>query len=310
MIMRGIFDAVDGEPVDTSELLQAVHLRSRRRRTWRLALLGTAVVFAVAASAALTLAPAARPPAVLTTSQAGADPSLLVGSWDLSAAGTPVGTVVGLGSVLTIRMKCGTFQGSWRANRQGGFVAGVATGPSHCPHVGPLTPAWAMDARAWRPVGAGVELLGAAGQAVARLTPSGSPRPQTTSEDLRAVLAHVGRLPADAAAVTDAELIGTWKPLPPDVGTGRASVTFDADGSWAAFDGGCDGSAGTYALAKDGAFLAVNTISPGDVACQRSDVASWPPKTTRLAKKLGELLFVDSNGHVLGRCTKQPSGRQ
>jgi len=205
-------------------------------------------------------------------------PRDLVGLWRVEAHGEESGTILRLGSDLSIWRRCDDLFGGWQADAAGGFVGDTNASSYECagakvtaapkPDVPspPRTPDWLLRAAAYRVDGADRLLLDEHGGTVARLFPSGEPSPRhvvahelyampVMDAALQRALVPAAPLPAKLRPATAAELVGTWKSAVPGTNP-RQYLTLKADRSWQGSDG-CNGQGGRWTVARPGAVLTV-----------------------------------------------------
>lgn len=235
------------------------------------------------------------------------DPTGLVGLWRVTADGS-TGDSLKLGDEVTLFQSCGVLDGSWKADSAGDFVAMSYGGDSTCftgDHQ--LTPAWLLEATAFRVDGSARELLDVHGAVVARLDPGATPTvnsnrikgyadPPTLTPALRQRLSEPVALPDGIQPATAASLVGHW--VPKD-GDGRAYVDFTENGNFSGSDG-CNGSGGRFAVGDAGHLLALEGGS-SLIGCNGVNVPSWAGQAGRAGFDGDELVFYDSTGTVLGR---------
>lgn len=248
-------------------------------------------------------------------------PDDLVGLWRVQARGEEAGTILRLGSDLSIWRRCDDLFGEWRADAAGEFLGDTNGSSYECagpkvkaapkpplPSV-PSTPDWLLRAVAYRVDGTDRLLLDARGGVVARLTPSGEPggrhvaAPETYArpvldDALRRRLAPAAALPAKLRPATAAELVGTWKPAAPGANPAQY-VTIKADGSWQGSDG-CNAHAGRWTADEPGAVLTVAGASTA-MACAGVDGAPQFEVARGAGFDGTTLVLIDARGEQVGR---------
>lgn len=286
---------------------------------WRRTASAVAAALTAGCAGTSTVADPAQPPTTPvqtpTRAAASADPAGLVGSWHLVAAGEPAGAILTIGDRVDGGMllfhPCGMLSGGWRANRHAMFVGSLDGGDSSCFGEGKdnavLTPTWLTAAVAFAPEGASETLLDAQGVVVATLRPGAHPsvgsndspdyaeQPVVTAQ-MRAGWREPAPLPAGVRAPSASEIRRRWVPVQPR--SSRAFVMFGADGRYTGSDG-CNGRGGVYRLGADGIVLA--TSGPSTlIGCENDPLPGWVAAAGRLGLRDGRLVFVSSQGRVLG----------
>lgn len=279
------------------------------------------LVVATGCAVTSTVADPVQPAPVRTSDVASpADPSRLVGSWHLEAAGEPAGAILTIGDRVDGGMllfhPCGMLSGTWRANRQAMFVASLDGGDGSCFGKGEggralLTPPWLTSAVAFAASGADETLLDARGSVVATLRPGAHPTigPNDTSdyalrpvvtEQMRQSWREPAQLPQGVRPASAMDVQRTWKPL--GSRPSHAFLTFGAEGRYHGSDG-CNGVGGAYVLGREGVVLA--TSGPMTlIGCENSPLPSWVAQAGRLGLRDGRLLFVSPTGKVLGEAVR------
>ncbi len=241
----------------------------------------------------------------------------LVGSWHVTeAAGAEDGTVLSLGTELSLWQRCGYLMGSWRAGGTSLFAASLAGGDGACmPATGDPTPDWLRRASRYAVDGTGVALLAADGTTVARLRPGASPTPGTNilpslavppvlTAELAAALAPAAPLPANLVPATRSQLVGAWVSALPRPSSGLShdttpGVTLAADGRYHATDG-CNGTDGRWAADDHGAIVA--TEGPSTlIGCDSVPVGHWLAGATTAGFEGTVLVLVGRDGTETGR---------
>lgn len=245
------------------------------------------------------------------------DPTALVAVWrvELPGSGGQSSLVIGdkLGGGLSLFESCGLLQGSFRANGAGMFTGYIFGGSDAC-NIAASAP-WLHRVVAFRRDGASEDLLDLQGSVVVRLVPGAHPRtgpddsPDYAKAELSPQLLASFRTPALPRGVTAASrgyVLGKWLPMTSARANSRAFVEFKADGTWSGSDG-CNGAGGSYVVGPDGMFVATNGASTL-VGCNNSPLPDWPPQAGRVGMRNGQLVFVDSSGHVLGEARRARRG--
>jgi hypothetical protein len=261
-----------------------------------------------------------------TTGATAADPLGLVGLWTVT--GTEAAGTTGLGpSVLRLAARdlaswrgCRAVFGSWRADHEGLFLAGVThTASGGCGVLdradagGPGT--WLTSAARFRADGDGWQLLDRSGAVVAELArattvraPAGSDaslaRPPVVDDEARRALAEPAPLPAGLEPASSSTLVGRWGPAerlrttPPK----PPFLQLRPDRSWTSSDG-CNGSSGRWAVGHDGRVL-VTAGASTLIGCQNVDLAGWWGTTARAGFDGPQLVLLDRDGRELARLTQ------
>jgi hypothetical protein len=227
-----------------------------------------------------------------------ADPTDLIGLWTVTDAGEQRGAVLRLAAdSVSLWRACGHLEGSWRATREGLFVATTFAGDGSCASDGSLRrPRWLESAARFRVRADAVELLDSVGAVTARLVRGGSPTagpgndpelaaPPTVDPSLREAFADPPALPSGVRAASRDALVGSWAPL--DVATWvRAhpantppGVTFEPNGDYRDTDG-CNGGEGRWAVGGGGQLIATFGISTV-IGCDNVDVGEWVATAAR-----------------------------
>ena len=258
-----------------------------------------------------TATPSVEPPRT-----PGGDPWRLIGSWLVTADGEEPGAVLQIsGHDVSLWRRCGQFEGGWRADRSGLFVADFSSAYESCRPQVPFAPAWLRSAAAFDVSASGPRLLDADGTVVARLTPGGRPTagpevlasladpPMVSADDRRAfpdpAPAPTSLLPADRTS-----LVGRWLPLPADdlQRPQQPMLELRADGTWTSSDG-CNGSGGRWTAGDGGRVLATAGLSTL-IGCTNVNVAGDLFDADRAAFDGATLVLLDSNGTEIGRLVK------
>jgi hypothetical protein len=259
--------------------------------------------------------PAAPPPGAPTSpAPLPATPLALIGNWTVAGVAEQPDGILRLASG-DIRLvdRCGTRYGSWRADAQGLFVAGLFSASladgaaAACEAEAATTPRWLARAEAYRMDGPTPVLLDRAGAAVARLLPGAQPSPPpdvTASEvappevdrDARRAFPPVAPLPAALTPAARDMLIGKWLPAR---GSRAAYVEFLAGGAWRGSDG-CNGQGGRWVAGPTGALLATGGPST-DIGCDNVPVGAWMAAAWRAGLDGETLVLLDAGAQELGR---------
>jgi hypothetical protein len=238
----------------------------------------------------------------------------LVGSWQLSVDGPGNGGVLRISAEeISLWQDCGTLLGSWRADRDGLFVASFYGGDGSCITDRLPDVPWLDAAAGWRRHGDGIELLDAQQQVVARLRPGGRPtpgpniaaseaEPPVVSDAEKAnVPGHTPALPAGTEPADAASLVGRWVPVDDDHlrRPQQPFVQLRADGSYQASDG-CNGTVGRWVSGTDGAVLATSSAMTL-IGCHNLYVAGYVVGAHAAGLLDGVLVLVDDHGVETGR---------
>ncbi|MBV9293091.1 MAG: META domain-containing protein [Frankiales bacterium] len=296
---------------------------SRAVATRLMALLGAALLM----SACAEQSPVVRSRPVTPSAPASGpwtpgDPTRLVGSWHLTAAGEDPGAILTIGDresgKLVLFRRCGMFFGGWRANPHGLFIGDLYGGDQSCylPAKNPAWP-WLDRVTGFRTDGSAMLLLDRAGATVARLTPGAHPHagpndsttyagPPVVTKAIRDQVRDPAPLPAGLRPAPASDVLGRWLPV---VGheqkspvADRAFVAFGRDGRYTGSDG-CNGAGGRYVVGPDGLLLATSGASTA-IGCANSPVSEWPARAGRVGLRHGRLVFVSPTGTILGEVTR------
>jgi hypothetical protein len=279
------------------------------------------IVLAVAVAG--VLAGCAGPQAMHPEQPGTGQPTDLVGLWRIEAPGEEPGTILRLGTDLSIWRECDEQFGGWAANSAGGFVGETFAYTYECNGPKPTKPPkpempssptteWLTKAVGYRVDGVDRVLVDEHGGTVARLRPSGEPsaRRMVAHElyakppmdaALRRMLSPAAALPANLRPATRSELIGTWKPTTAGANPGQF-ITIRADGSWNGSDG-CNGQSGRWTITSPGAVLTVAGATTL-IGCAGQDRAPQF-RVARGAGLAGEtLVLLNAQGNELGRLNR------
>lgn len=320
----------------TSATFDQVFNRAQRARRNRWTAATAAVVVMAGAAIAVPLALADRgssggtnlagpPPTQLTSGPDEATPGAalkLVNRWIVHAYRTTQGQLV-LGDAvdggLVLFKSCGQLEGNWSADGEGNFVAQLSGGDSSCfdRAADPTIVPWLDQASTFTVTDHGVELNDSSGKVVARLTPSHTlpPRSSTDSDGFRVAkvttalrdrLSPAAPLPASLSPVDERSIIGWWRPVGSNLNP-NAYLAFEPGGMASGSDG-CNGAGGRYDVAGDGGLLAVTGPST-DVRCANSGAVDDFPLAARAGlDSSGRLTLTDRAGKVLGAFTRMATG--
>jgi hypothetical protein len=249
-----------------------------------------------------------------------ADPLLLIGVWQVRGADEAPGTVLRVDvTELSLWRACGVLYGSWRADKDGTFVADAGQSvDDSCATARDtaltLRPDWLVAATSFRTDGGARMLLDDHGAVTAHLVPvNGAPPPDGSRSpftdppmvDAAARLAFAAPepLPTGLRPATRATLVGRWVPQGTDT-VQRPQVPFlrlNADGSWTTSDG-CNGSMGRWTAGSDGRVLATSGASTL-IGCHNVPVAQWWSTAARAGFDGPALVLLDRDGNELTRLT-------
>jgi hypothetical protein len=219
------------------------------------------------------------------------------------------------GLTLSLWRRCGYVQGDWNADHDGLIAATTWAGDRGCLDGSGFDVPWLRRAASFAVGDGGPVLLDADGAVVARLRPGGSPtpgpniapeeaEPPVVDEQARHDFTIADQLPPALEAPSAAMLVGTWAPVRDTSSTGRAQVTFDADGSWRSSDG-CNGNSGRWVLGDDGALVSTPGGASTLVGCANVPVASWLGGAARAGMDGDVLVLLDAHGQELGRLRRE-----
>jgi antitoxin (DNA-binding transcriptional repressor) of toxin-antitoxin stability system len=244
-----------------------------------------------------------------------AGPVALIGAWTLADVDDEdAGTILRLApdEVQVFGSRCGMLSGSWRADLDGLFVAGIfsssgAEGIAGCETASESTPGWLRRVTAYRLEGHVPVLLDDRGRPVARLLPGAKPtagpnlaaseveQPVVTDE-VRRSFAPAVELPATLTPAGRDKLVGRWVPVR---GPKTAYVELAEDGEWRGSDG-CNGHGGRWVAGSAGALLA--TAGPSTlIACDSVPVGTWLWTARRVGFDSEVLVFFDAQAKETGR---------
>jgi hypothetical protein len=224
----------------------------------------------------------------------------LVGAWRVVAPGEQRAVVLRLADELTLTRRCGTLDGSWRADTEGLFVGFAFAGSGRC--TGRFTPTWLVRAVGYRTDGRDRLLLDRTGSPVARLTPVGHPGSVTLRPDVRNVMRAGAAVPVPLVPARADDLVGRWVPVG---GAPRAFVRFRADWWWDGLDG-CNGQGGRWTVGPGGEFVAVSGAQTL-IGCLSTDVAGLLDRTSHVALQGSALVLLDTKGHRVARLVRAPA---
>jgi hypothetical protein len=282
-------------------------LTSRTRRTAIAAALLTGV-FALAGCGNAPGGEASRDGAV--------SPADLIGVWTLAGTPLPAGTVVTVWEhEIRLWRACGSGTIDWIASADGRAAGRVSSWSSRCRKFEDQF-AWVEQVRTFRAVGTERELVGADGQALARLVPGGVPTPGddilaseaeipvATDAQRSAYAAPAPEIPEGMSVATTEQMIGTWELEGGGIANpdgSRASVEFKAEDRWGGTDG-CNGTGGLWLLDADGT-LVTSSGFQNLVGCASAESAPGPSVTSASAAAFDgpTLVLLGSDGVTLAR---------
>jgi heat shock protein HslJ len=257
-----------------------------------------------------TATPSVEPPGT-----PGGDPWRLIGSWLVTADGEESGAVLRIsGHDVSLWRRCGQWEGGWRADQSGLFVADFSSASEICHPEVPFAPAWLRAAAAFDLRASGPRLLDADGTVVARLAPGGRPTagpdllasladpPTVTAADRRA-FSDPAPVPSGLQPADRASLVGRWLPKPADdvQRPEQPMLELHADGTWTSSDG-CNGTDGRWTTGDDGRVLATAGATT-QAGCTNVNVAE-SFFASRAAFDGTVLVLLDANGTETGRLAK------
>ncbi len=243
-----------------------------------------------------------------------AGPEALIGSWTLTDVDdNDAGSILRLGpdDFTIFGGRCGVLGGSWRADQDGVFIAGVYIGDMvsspECERASVQTPGWLRRVTAYRLDGPVPVLLDDRGRPVARLFPGAKPtagpnmadseaEPPVVTDEFRRRAAPAVELPAALTPVDRHQLAGRWVPAS---GNKNAYLEFTEDGEWHGSDG-CNDESGRWLVAPGGTLLA----TAGAVtlaACDNVPVGHWLWTARRAGLDGDVLVLLDAQGTETGR---------
>jgi heat shock protein HslJ len=233
----------------------------------------------------------------------------LVQLWRVDAPGETDATWLSLGEGVTLWSSCGTAVGSWRAT-DSLFIAGMTGSIQPWCEADAAFPGWLENATGWRLATPGhVQLLGADGAVLAKLSIDGTPPPSTDAPGLNTPPAVTDLmtdalrdpLPLPSVATPVTALSGRW--IPSDASPGRSPfVEFGADHTWTGSDG-CNGAGGRWLLGTDGLILTTSGASTA-IGCENSNGPRWVGQAFRVGMVGDALTFYDANVKELGSFTR------
>jgi hypothetical protein len=287
-------------------------------------LVGTFVALAMAAGCASAATARSANSAPTSSNGVGsftpsaADPTLLVGSWQLGAPGQQAGSVLRLGDDLSLWSGCGYLSGTWAADRAGLLVGQLSGGDAACMDTvsgQDPTPGWLRRVVAFKTVAANMQLLDARGGVVATLRPGGRPtagpnllpafaQPPVVTDELRARLRTPVPLPTGLVAALPSQLVGRW--VSAAIPTPNGFVVLAGDGSWTGSDG-ANGQGGRWSATTDGQ-LVVAAGAQTAAGCEPcANVGGWFESAARAAFDGSTLVLLDADAKVTGRAVHAPS---
>ncbi|SIN28859.1 hypothetical protein [Micromonospora cremea] len=243
------------------------------------------------------------------------EPVGLIGNWTVTAPDPDSSGILRLAPVdqggLSWFGTCGTAMGTWRADTNGLFLAGVPKNPASGERRCRLAPDWLRQATSFRFEGEIPVLLDDQGREVARLLPGAKPTPgphvvpslaeppMVTPEVRQAFTPAVG-LPPHLKPASRDDLRGRWVPVGP--ARGSAHVELRNDGEWRGSDG-CNGQHGRWVAGPDGALLA--TAGPSTlIGCRSVPVATWLSEASRAGLDGEVLVLLTAKGTETGRLAR------
>jgi hypothetical protein len=229
-----------------------------------------------------------------------ADPMSLVGRWYVRGAGEAPGTVLVVGSAMTLNRRCGNVDTTWQASASGLFVGYVDGWAMSCGTKRMPTVGWLDRAVGYRIDGVDRLLVDADGATTARLVPAPGATPSLSPyerKQLRARASAPAPVPGGLEPATTGDLLRRWVPV--RGGNGKAYVTFGADGRFRGSDG-CNGQAGKYLVGEDGELIAVSGPQTL-IGCDNVEIDGWLGSAGRAALDGSTLVLLDAHAHEIAR---------